>query len=251
LHTCSFGAEAFGGVLKIFHLCTSSCGAVLKQRCIPSVNVEAASYRVDFFADNGHGPDVLFLRAPCIDVKPWALAASEKKLITDLKRGLPSACDLCCGLVESVQRVPGFLPSHPHHFQFPPPLPRTSPSPPLSINIEVKFVCFVHSSFEDEQKKQSFRILCFCAGSGREGRFWSVVSFAEVVVLRGSTPRPGPRSGHFVPRSGRSNKKQRRWGRQPSLSRGGPGGETPTEKKNGVSSGQSALGIWSCVSSLV
>ena len=44
------------------------------------MNVEAALYRVDVFADIGHGPDVLFLRAPFIDVKPRALVAYVKIL---------------------------------------------------------------------------------------------------------------------------------------------------------------------------
>ncbi len=43
------------------------------------MTVEAALHRVDFFADNGHGPDVL-LRSPCIGVKPRALVAYMKAL---------------------------------------------------------------------------------------------------------------------------------------------------------------------------
>ncbi len=71
----SFGAEAFGRILKIFHL---AVGRI--RRCTALVNVEAALYRVDFFAGNGHGPDVLFLRALFIDVKPRALVAYMKIL---------------------------------------------------------------------------------------------------------------------------------------------------------------------------
>ncbi len=37
-------------------------------------------YGVDVFADNGHGPDALFLRAAFIDVKPRALVAYMKIL---------------------------------------------------------------------------------------------------------------------------------------------------------------------------